>query len=448
MLLSLLLAAAGAGLIQDDRPTETELRRARQLLAGAWTIVAATDDGDEIGLDLVRRRMVKDGRVVVTSRTITHVIPDTGEKQVVGFTLNPGKQPREINLISSDERTMPGIYKIEGEQLWVCFTDGRDPVRPTEFESKVGSSRILLRLDHASGPAATVAAAELEETVDVKDEVPVPATPAAPGRNRATPAEIARDRGIMAGLWDIVSIRDDGESLGASLIRQKIAENGRVRIGSRGVSVVSPLNDAKRLWAYRLDPATTPKEIDLVTETDSILKGIYTFDDDKLLVCVAKTEDMGRPATFEAPTGSGHILYTMRTVKPERVAAPAPIAATPAAPTPTPAELKAMREEQIREMLAGSWSITDSRGTLVTVLRPDGTFSSTRTLSRPRLFSPSVISYGGAWTYADGVFSGRVSGTNDPNMLGYSYVNRLQSISPTSMVMGGGGGALKTYRKL
>lgn len=446
MLLSLLLAASGIGLGQDVRPTETELRRARQLLIGPWKILAATDDGQEVGPELFHSRMVKDGRVVINSRTITYVTPETGRKHTVGYMINPARQPREIDLISPDERILPGIYKIEGEHLVVCYDDGADAARPTEFESKPGSSRLLLRLEHLAGEDAKVTAAESLDEVEMKGEVPVPAPPASHDRPRATQQEIARDRDLMAGLWDISSIRDDGETLGASLIRQKVARDGKLRIGSRGLSVTSPVDDSRRLWAYRIDPAASPKEIDLINAADSILKGIYTFDDDRMIVCVAKDEDLPRPTAFEAPAGSRNVLYTLRIAKPAPTR-PEPVA-EPAPPEPTPAEIRARKEGEIREMLVGSWSTTDSRGTLVIVIRPDGTFSGTRTLARPRLFQPGVITSAGSWTYANGVFSANVSSTTDRDMLGYSYVNRLQSISPTSLVMGGGVGPLKTYRKL
>lgn len=445
MLISLLLAAAGVGLAQDARPTESELRRARQILMGPWTVVSATDDGQKVGPELFRSRMIKDGRIVINARTIAYKTPESGESHLVGYILNPAATPREIDLISPDERILPGIYKVEGEQLVICYTDGRDPIRPSEFESTAGSSRLLLRLDHATGEAATVTPAESVDAVEMKGGIPVPALPVSHDRPRATAQEIARDRDLMAGLWDVVSIRDDGESLGTALIRQKVARDGKLRIGSRGVSVTSPVDDSRRLWAYRIDPAASPKEIDLINAADSILKGIYTFDDDRLIVCVAKDEDLPRPTAFEAPGGSRQVLYTLRIAKPSPE--PRPVVET-VAPEPTPAEIRARKEEEIRDMLAGSWTTTDSRGTIVIVVRPDGSFSSTRTLSRPRLFQPAVVTSGGSWTYANGVFSANISSTTDREMLGYSYVNRLQSISPTSLVMGGGVGPLKTYRKL
>ena len=44
----------------------------------------------------------------------------------------------------------------------------------------------------------------------------------------------------------------------------------------------------------------------------------------------------------------------------------------PAPRKPSPEELARRREQQIRDLLVGSWSLNDQKGNLVTVLRPDG----------------------------------------------------------------------------
>ena len=120
---------------------------------------------------------------------------------------------------------------------------------------------------------------------------------------------------MLGGNWSILSILDDGEELASNLIRAKIAENGKVRIGVRGMSVVNPRDDQKRIWAYRIDPAPTPKQIDVTTQFDTVLKGIYAFDGDRLRFCVAKNEDEPRPTSFDAARGSDRMLYTMKMIK-------------------------------------------------------------------------------------------------------------------------------------
>lgn len=444
-MIGLLLTMTAIALVQDEvKPTATELRRAHQMLAGAWTVVSATDDGDEVGGGMLRRKLVKEGRVVIKNRTITHVNPETGETLVNAFTINPAKLPREINLISIDDRTLPGVYKFEGDDLVICFTDGRDPAGPTDFESKPGSSRIVLRLKAAEKTASLGDAAEDEPVETTEPVASSVGSPRAAGARRATEAELNRDRDLLGGRWRILSIQDDGESLGPELIRTKIADDGVVRIGSRGISVVSPGDEQKRLWAYRIDPAASPREIDLTTQFDTVLKGVYTFEGDRLMVCVAKSEDDPRPSDFGAPAGSRRVLYTLKTIVPTPTVATRPAAA----PKPSPEAEARRREEKIHDMIVGSWSTTDSKGGLVAVFRPDGTFTSTRTLSRKRLFEPPTKSFNGAWTFGQSRLTARVTGTTDRNMLGYSFIGRVQSIGEDTMVIADVTGGLRTLRKL
>jgi uncharacterized protein (TIGR03067 family) len=448
-MMGLLLAVLGIALADEDvKPTATELRRAHQVLAGEWTVVAATDDGTTIGSDLLRTKLVKDGRVVIRDRVITHVNPDTGETLTNAFKINPASQPRSIDLISGDDRLMPGIYKIEGDDLVVCFTDGQKAVRPDDFESKAGSSRVLLRLRHAEDSSASIASdvdAPVETKAEAKTEIRTEPVLRSLGARKATEGELRRDRDLLGGRWKILSIQDDGETLGSKLIREKIAENGVVRIGSRGLSIISPTDEHKRLWAYRIDPGPSPKEIDLITQFDAILKGVYTFEGDKLLVCVAKSEDDPRPTEFQAPAGSRRVLYTLQALPSEPPPAPARPSPPPA---PTPEELERRREQKIRDMLAGSWSTTDSRGTLVTVFRPDGTFTATRTLAKKRLFEPATRSFDGTWSFNRSRLTARVLGTTDLNMLGYNYSGHVQSIGEETMVAADLNGSLRTFRKL
>ena len=71
----------------------------------------------------------------------------------------------------------------------------------------------------------------------------------------------------------------------------------------------------------RLDPSAKPAAIDF-EHTEGPLKGkawkgIYALDGDTLMVCDnAPNLDKGRPAAFEARSGSGHVLITFQRAKP------------------------------------------------------------------------------------------------------------------------------------
>ena len=255
--------------------------------------------------------MARGGQFTVANRVITHINPETGETKSTAFLINPVTSPRQIDLITADDRMLPGIYRFDDDGLVVCYTNRHGHGRPTDFASTEGSNRILIRLKVSEAPVESKAAfrpgsghdtgrgeqRQTRERVENSPRVDHPFPRRRP-RRRPTESQLRVDRELLAGNWDILSIQDNGEKLSSDIIRSKIAEDGRVRIGGRGMSIVSPRNEEKRLWAYRIDPAQTPKQIDITTQFDTVLKGIYTFNGDELRICVAKTEDAPRPSEF------------------------------------------------------------------------------------------------------------------------------------------------------
>ncbi len=452
------LVLMGLGLFQDNdrKPTESELHSAHQMLSGAWQVVTLTDNGDSMGPELVRRKIVQDGRISIANRVITHFNPETGETRTTGYIINPSKSPKQIDLITPEERILPGIYKFEGDDLVVCFASREGRPRPEQFESTSDSFFTLLRLKIGSAgqpaaPRPDTSSPGGGPATRTKARTASLSTPARPESDRkATQAELDRDRALLSGAWRIQSIVDEGETLSADIIRTKIAEGGLVRIGFRGVSAVSPRDAEKRIWAYKIDPARSPKQMDVTTQFDTVLKAIYRFEGDEFLFCVAKTEDDARPTTFEAPSGSDRMLYRLKMVKRDPAQARQEAAAQAPAPAPQPSaeQLTRRREQQIRDMLVGSWSMTDRKGNLVAVFRPDGTFTSTRTFAKRRLFEPDTTTSSGSWVYSQGVLSARVTGTTDRDMLGYGFIGHVQSIGEDAMVTADNSGKLLTLRKL
>ena len=73
--------------------------------------------------------------------------------------------------------------------------------------------------------------------------------------------------------------------------------------------------------SVRMDPSAKPAAIDF-EHTDGALKGkvwkgIYSLDGDTLAICDnAQNLDKGRPAAFEAKSGSGYVLITFKRAKP------------------------------------------------------------------------------------------------------------------------------------
>ena len=45
-------------------------------------------------------------------------------------------------------------------------------------------------------------------------------------------------------------------------------------------ATTNPRTEERRISAYRIDPSKSPSHIDVTTQFDSVLKGIYTFEGD------------------------------------------------------------------------------------------------------------------------------------------------------------------------
>jgi uncharacterized protein (TIGR03067 family) len=430
-----------------NQPTDAQVAQAHQLFQGVWEVVSYTDDGETLGTALLRAKLAKDGRVQVASRAFQIVNPETNETRVVPFRLNPLPTPRRIIVTSRDDRAVGGIYKFDGDQLTICLESSPDAGYPTDFDSPAGSNRrlITLKMVDPNAPAEVSPPLDAPALNSTDDDLATHAT--AMASRKPTESELRRVRQLFAGNWRITSIMDDGERLGAELIRRRFAEDGRVRFGSRTVSIVNPRTEERKINSYRIDPTRTPSEIDVTTQFDSVLKGIYLFDGDKLSVCLAKRDDSPRPETFEAPGGSGLVLLQLQLGDDEP-----PIAQSQPEPDPLPSPDEQAREfdAKVRRSIEGSWTLTDSRGTLTTVFQPDGRFVATRTYSRgsKRLFGPPSDSSNGSWSYRNGLLSAFVSSTTDRRIVGHQVNSRVKTIGEDTMTITDPYGSVKTLRRL
>ncbi len=438
LLLAISLSAMSAG---DDggRPTDGDLTRAHELLAGSWEFMSLTDKGESLGPALIRNKFARDGVLDIAGRKMTIVSPETGEKRTASFRIDAAKSPRQIDLITRDDRIFRGIYKFEDEDLVVCLQPGDSTSRPTDFVAPESSGRILARLKTISRRSAADVSSASSPASDRSGET---------GRDqRPTGTLLRRAHEMLSGSWNILSIVDDGSTLAPGLIRAKFAQNGRVEIGTKALAIVSPKTGDRRLTAIRINPSKTPSEIDLTTHFDEVLRGIYQFSGDELILCVAKTEDDDRPTAFKAPTGSNDALFRLKMVKPEPVSRPAAAAVRSA---PLPVDPIQQKEERIKQKIGGAWSYTDSKGTLTIVFRPNGSFTATRTWKSglKRIFEGDTTTSEGRWSYGTGLLDAYITSTQNPMLAGRNYNFGLQSIGDNTMVLRTAFGELRTARRV
>lgn len=474
----ILLLLIGADGPANARPSETELKEARQLLMGVWELDSIVDNGEKLGAGLIRRKVASSGKVTIGERMIQFQNPVTGEDRVTAYRLDPTTNPRQIDVINEYDRLLRGIYRFEGDQLVVCLQHQDGGPRPVRFEALDHSNLVVLRLNLVDSKAPATEPATMPKppasltpsTFGAGDTSPA-ATPVGPpvvlappvhirtaklrqdvvepadDLTKPTESEIKRAHELLYGTWRIVSVERDGETLGDDLIRTKVARDSRVVFGNRTISMASPRTGDRNVSTFRLNPGTTPRQIDVTTEFDNVKHGIYKYDADELWICLNEAADSERPEAFEAPTGSKNMLIRLRPVEP----APAPVAVEPKpVPQPSPADIAREHEETIRKSLVGSWSITDHKGTLVTVLEPDGSFVATRTWARPsqRLFHGQTTTSRGRWTYAKSWVRVDLFSSNDPLQVGRSYYQHVDTIGSSTLVGETMLGQLVSWRKL
>lgn len=259
-----LLVSAGGATQPVGRPAgdkkEKELEaKELKLLGGEWRAVKVEIGGQEIPADQVAKR-----RITIVDDLLAEVRnPNGGARHEVKISLSPGKSPKEIDITPLDgpdkDKTFPGIYKLDGDQLTICLplAGGESAERPKKFEA-----------DKTNG--LTV----LERVKDEKEE-----------------------RQALAGEWTITKVLAAGTDDPAGQVGKTrwIFEDARVRWLEP--NAISPI------MGLKLDPAATPPTIDFLT-TDGKevrLSGIYFRQGDKLTVCIRfrKSSKKDRPGELK-----------------------------------------------------------------------------------------------------------------------------------------------------
>ncbi len=170
----------------------------------------------------------------------------------------------------------------------------------------------------------------------------------------------------------------------------------------------------------------------MTTQFDEVLKGIYQFSGDELVLCMAKRDEEERPTTFSAPAGSGDLLFRLKMATVERVPASAPPVPRSA---PKATDSGADKDQQIRQKIVGSWLLNDFQGSLTLVFRTDGTFVATRAWRSglKRLFDGNTTTSEGRWSYSRGLLDAFVTSTMDPKLLSRTYNYWVQSVGDNTM---------------
>jgi RNA polymerase sigma factor (sigma-70 family) len=127
-----------ARLALADRPAaagKEEAPKDEEKILGTWALVSYKEGGEKAPEAKIRGAQVTftaDGKMAVKQGE---------QEQEYTYKLSPDKKPKEFSGTNAHDRTVLGIYKLDGDTLTVCYDRSGD--RPAEFASPEGSTVVL-----------------------------------------------------------------------------------------------------------------------------------------------------------------------------------------------------------------------------------------------------------------------------------------------------------------
>jgi uncharacterized protein (TIGR03067 family) len=140
MVLKLMTCLAVGLLIAADETKKDDKDKDAKQIVGTWAAVSMERNGEKAPEEEAKGVTVTftaDGKVTV--KTPGNDINGT-------YKLDASKKVKEITLEAKDEKTLYGIYKIDGDNLTICAVDTSADDRPKEFSTKENSKARLIGL--------------------------------------------------------------------------------------------------------------------------------------------------------------------------------------------------------------------------------------------------------------------------------------------------------------
>ncbi|WP_437202515.1 TIGR03067 domain-containing protein [Planctomicrobium sp. SH664] len=264
----------------------------------------------------------------------------------------------------------------------------------------------------------------------------------------------AADSQSMNGQWSVVELVEDGKVIPPAAIPEWLPSGGKVDIEDGAILFTSHVDKEKHARIFSIDAAREPKGITITDVDKSQVKGIFKFQGQKLVVCLADHDAKEPPSDFSAEPGSKRMLMVLQrsaTVPVVPVTAQAPVPATPATPAPAhPAEV-VLSDADVARMLVGTWIYDDHGGELVVQYRADGTYTTTRQVEKSKLYKQIFVETPmstGTWRIDHGRLLLQVLASQHLNRVGTLMGVTIRSISPTDLVFADDFGRLGLGRKV
>ena len=214
---------------------------------------------------------------------------------------------------------------------------------------------------------------------------------------------------------------DNGRVVEPTEVLLNYAAEGRVVVRGQQVEVRVPVTYERKVLPFVVDSTQSPMTFDLAGAEKTGGRGIFLAGKDTMMLCLS-SRNQGRPTTFASQPGSGNLLVTLRRAT-GNVSLPNP----PAPPT--------YEDQQLRQMLVGTWGHQDSESIHYLTLGSDGSVKTVTTWKDQfkQLFHQDVRSTG-KWNVQDRVVTITIDSSTDAERRGQTGSFRVRSITGSELV--------------
>jgi uncharacterized protein (TIGR03067 family) len=233
----------------------------------------------------------------------------------------------------------------------------------------------------------------------------------------------------LDGAWEISSVIDNGRLVTPTEIRTNYAADGRVTITGQVAEFILPMTYQRKKLPFAVDVTRSPARLDLAGAEKTGGRGIILPSKDSLILVLAG-RDKPRPTEF-AP-GPDTLFISLKRASGDAASAP-----TPGAPA-------TYGDDQLRQMLIGTWGHQDEETIHYITLNQDGTTTMTMQWKDQfkKMFHQDVRS-SGSWKVQDGVVMVKIDNSSDKERKGQLISFRIRSITSTELVAVDGLGTVR-----
>jgi len=226
----------------------------------------------------------------------------------------------------------------------------------------------------------------------------------------------------LDGTWEIVSVTDNGRVVTPADVQLNYAADSRVVINGQQVELVVPMTYQHKRLPFVVDASKSPMAFEMAGAEKTGGRGIFMADKDSLVLCLSG-RNQERPTTFASLPGSGNLLVTLRRAT-ENITSSGRSNTAPS-----------YQDEELRQMLVGTWGHQDADSIHYITLGNDGSVSTTDTWKDQfkQLFHQDVHS-NGKWQVRNQVVTIMIGSSSDNERTGQTGSFHVRSITGSELV--------------